>query len=363
MTDIFINNKNNASGMAIYNKVLSGKKNMNYNIYWQKIIYTILLLAFGLLGSTVARADCLFNEIGRIDKTITLPATISVKRNVQPGTSIWDSDWYNAGSTSVRCNEGGNKNRIGYEYPMTSVAGYSGVYATSNPSIGVRIRYSNSTNTSSAALGYYPQVDIPFSPNFLIGTTYTPTFMYRVELVVIDTIQPTAVTIPQSGQFVYYYSSLLTSQLFISGTTNIAVQSLTCNTTTPNVPVSLGDVYAGTLNQTGPTTTENTFNVDFNCTGNESAKISAKLEGAQSTGVSDDSVLALTNEGAPGVASGLGVQILYNSQPLRLNQPIELVNSALTTERVTFKTRYYQTQTKVMPGQANSVAILNVTYQ
>ncbi|QBH95867.1 hypothetical protein EKN56_05295 [Limnobaculum zhutongyuii] len=336
---------------------------MNHNVYWQKAIYTLLLLISGLLCSATASADCLFNDTGRIDGTINLPATISVKRNVQPGTTIWDSGWYNTGSTSIRCNESGNKNRIGYESPMTSADGYSGVYVTSNPSVGVRISYSNNSNTSGAPKGYYPQVDIPFSPNFLIGTTYTPTFMYRVELVAIDTIQPIAVTIPQSGQFVYYYSSLLSSRFFIAGTTNIAVQSLSCNTTTPNVPVSLGDVYAGTLNQIGPTSTENTFNVDFNCTGNESAKIAATLEGVQSTDVGDDSVLALTNEGSPGVASGLGVQILYNSQPLRLNQPIELVNSALTTERVTFKTRYYQTLTKVMPGQANSVAILNVTYE
>ncbi|MBK5144843.1 fimbrial protein [Budviciaceae bacterium BWR-B9] len=337
---------------------------MNRNIYWQKIIYIMLLLAFGLLCSTVANADCLFDGSGgKVDGTISLPATISVKRNIQPGTTIWDSEWYNAGSTSVRCIQGGNKTRVGYEYPMTSISGYDGVYATSNPSIGMRIHYSNTTNLSYSATGYYPQVDVPFSPNFVVGTSYPSTMMYRVELIVVDTIQPVAVTLPNSGLFVYYYSSTFTSQLSIPGTTNIVVQSLTCNTTTPNVPVSLGDVYAGTLNQIGPTSTENTFNVDFNCTGNESAKIAATLEGVPSTDVGDDSVLALTNEGSPGIASGLGVQILYNSQPLRLNQPIELVNSALTTERVTFKTRYYQTLTKVMPGQANSVAILNVTYE
>ncbi|WP_159564668.1 fimbrial protein [Budvicia diplopodorum] len=159
-----------------------------------------------------------------------------------------------------------------------------------------------------------------------------------------------------------YRPGAVVGSITLSGSTNVTVQNLACATTTPNININLGENSAE-VGAVGPKNNLETFNVIFDCSQNEGAKITATLEGRKSSAAATNDILALTGEGTPGVADGVGVQILYNSVPMVLNQPIDLVNAASTMENVAFQARYYQTKVPIFPGTANSAAVLDLTYQ
>ncbi|MBV6695351.1 fimbrial protein [Serratia quinivorans] len=139
------------------------------------------------------------------------------------------------------------------------------------------------------------------------------------------------------------------------------VTKVACSLTNTSISVPLGDVSATQF--TGITTTagDKTFNLGLSC--DKDANINVALAGSQNADTADTSVLALTNAGQSGTASGVGVQLLYGSVPLKLNNNILLKTSAGGQETLPFSARYYQTQTAIGAGLANSSATLNITYQ
>ncbi|HHB1450056.1 TPA: fimbrial protein, partial [Serratia odorifera] len=96
------------------------------------------------------------------------------------------------------------------------------------------------------------------------------------------------------------------------------VTQLACSLNASNIQVPLGDVLATEFTGVGTTLKPKAFNVGLNCDAN--AKINVSLGGTQSAESSDSSILQLTNAGSAGVAKGVGVQLLYNNTPLKLNQ-------------------------------------------
>ncbi|WP_223272872.1 fimbrial protein [Serratia quinivorans] len=148
-------------------------------------------------------------------------------------------------------------------------------------------------------------------------------------------------------------------QLYVDGST--AVTKVACSLTNTSISVPLGDVSATQF--TGITTTagDKTFNLGLSC--DKDANINVALAGSQNADTADTSVLALTNAGQSGTAKGVGVQLLYGSVPLKLNNNILLKTSVGGQETLPFSARYYQTKTAIGAGLANSSATLNITYQ
>lgn len=145
--------------------------------------------------------------------------------------------------------------------------------------------------------------------------------------------------------------------IYINGTVNLITCSL--NSTSINVP--LGDVDASKFTGIATTVGDQTFNLGLSC--EKDAKINVSLTGSQNADTADTSVLALTNAGQSGTASGVGVQLLYDATPLKINNKILLKTSGGGQETLPFSARYYQTQTAIGGGLANSSATLNITYQ
>jgi type 1 fimbria pilin len=140
-----------------------------------------------------------------------------------------------------------------------------------------------------------------------------------------------------------------------------SVTVLACSLSSTSINVPLGDVLVSKF--TGITTTvgDKSFNLGLSC--DKDAKINVSLAGTQNTDTSETSVLALTSAGQTGTASGVGVQLLYGGVPLKINANLLLKASAGGQETLPFTARYYQTKAVVGPGQANSSATLNITYQ
>ncbi|MBB1581299.1 fimbrial protein [Serratia sp. OS31] len=149
------------------------------------------------------------------------------------------------------------------------------------------------------------------------------------------------------------------SQLNIDGGGTVTQIACSLNSTSINVP--LGDVLDIKFTGVGVTTGDKGFNVGLTC--DKDAKINVSLAGTQNSEASDTSVLALTNAGQTGTATGVGVQLLYGDVPLKINNNILLKTSPGGQETLPFTARYYQTNKQVTAGKANSSATLNITYQ
>ncbi|MBI3310019.1 MAG: hypothetical protein HYZ77_01700 [Serratia liquefaciens] len=156
------------------------------------------------------------------------------------------------------------------------------------------------------------------------------------------------------------YGSVVTTELVLSKP-NASVTSIACSLNSTSINVPLGDVSSTKFTGVTSTTGDKGFNVGLSC--DKEAKINVALAGTQNTETSETSVLALTNAGQTGTAKGVGVQLLYGGVPLKINNNILLKTSPGGQETLPFTARYYQTQTAIGAGLANSSATLNITYQ
>lgn len=145
--------------------------------------------------------------------------------------------------------------------------------------------------------------------------------------------------------------------------TSGGVTQVACAITTPKLTFPIGNVPASEFGNTiGFIPAEsNTQNLGLNC--DIDANVNVELSGTQNPDVSNSSVLALSGQGTAGVASGLGVQLLYNGEPLENNKNIVMKKSEGGQEMLPITARYYQTKTAVMPGDASTSATLILTYQ
>lgn len=139
------------------------------------------------------------------------------------------------------------------------------------------------------------------------------------------------------------------------------ITALACSLNSTSISVPLGNFSNTQFTGVGTTLGDKSFNVGLTC--DKDAKINASLDGTQNADISKTSVLALTNAGQSGTATGVGVQLLYGGVPLEINKNILLKTSDGGLETLPFTARYYQTKTAVGGGLANTSATLNITYQ
>ncbi|MCY1700941.1 fimbrial protein [Lelliottia sp. SL45] len=151
--------------------------------------------------------------------------------------------------------------------------------------------------------------------------------------------------------------------VFTYSFTPVTVNVLACSITTPSVNVHLDTVLSSSFTGVNSTKGDQPFTIGLEC--DAGARINASLSFTQNTGTSDNSVIQLTGAGTVGVASGVGIQLLYDGAILRNNTNVVLKNSSggLEFPASAFTARYFQTASTVTPGDANATATLNLTYQ
>lgn len=135
-----------------------------------------------------------------------------------------------------------------------------------------------------------------------------------------------------------------------------------CTLNTPTVNFNLGEHQQNTFRGIGSTGQEKTQPIILSCHPKTKYSLTVNGDDAGKPGV-----IKLTQE--PGVASGIGVQLLTakDNQPILLATKTEIGTSAAkgTDLEVTINitARYYQTDTQITPGKANASATFTVTYQ
>jgi len=132
-----------------------------------------------------------------------------------------------------------------------------------------------------------------------------------------------------------------------------------------SITLALGDVDASTFSAVGNVSpTAGMQNITLACTA--SPGIQMTMTGTQNTGTTNTSVLALTNAGSAGVATGVGVQLLYSTAAtgtpttlLTRGTAVTIPTGSAVTVRV--GARYFATLAAPTAGVANSAATLTFT--
>jgi hypothetical protein len=192
-----------------------------------RIIRYILLFALLTLGKT-ALATCTTGT--QAVTTVSLPATLNVKRDLATNSVIYDSGWVggsSSGSTSCR---GGEQWVYGYVSPMTAT-GIAHVYQTGVPGVGIKAVWSNSLNYLPSDINEVNPsrgtmwMDWPrTNGGSLAATRYTPGAQYRIQFIKTGTLASGTMNFPQPTVNSMYGSSQMTSTSFTNPSINVWLQ-------------------------------------------------------------------------------------------------------------------------------------------
>lgn len=140
---------------------------------------------------------------------------------------------------------------------------------------------------------------------------------------------------------------------------NFSVRSTGCSVNNSAISVNMGSIKKSAFSgiDSWPAST-NTKDIDIALSCTAGTKVSLRVDGTAEN--SAKGILKLS--AVPGAASGVGIQLLYNNSPLALASLLP-IGTAGTTMTIPLQARYYQTQSTVTPGAANSYATFTMTYQ
>lgn len=233
---------------------------------------------------------------------------------------------------------------------VVKVSGYENVYQTNVQGIGIKIQAGTASNyysNPSSDMISNGEWDWSWS-NW--GSSFDITLV-KTGTVISGDIRGLTAVMSLDG-----VGDLLTLNI-----TSGKVTGLACSINTPIRNAPLGNVEVTGFTGVGSTPKSYDFGVVLEC--DTDANINVSLEGVQSNETTNTSVLALTDAGQQNVASGVGVQILFENNPLKLNENIVIGRAGWRDTLLRFTARYIQTKTTVKTGAANATATLNLTYQ
>lgn len=342
----------------------------------KKRVFVLLCLVL-LLASPLARADCSFNSAGAAGATIALPATLSVPSDTPNGTVLWSSGWIQSGSFDIKCSGSGVVSGtlaggIGAAVPgFANAGGYSSVFATSVPGIGISVYWCNmgasSCNTSYNNVTPVPSLAASWGTINVTDVQYyyyNLTSSWWVQLVKTGTIAPGTLSVAGTSSIAYF--GLPVASLTVVG--NPSVVTLGCQISPTNITVTLPTVNMNDFTGSSPTPGSSApvpFNIGLTC--DSGVQIVYEIDGTQ-TGT-DTNVLA--NATGSGMAQGIGVQLLQGGPGSDSVMPIgSFVTYGNRTGgsgvvNIPLAARYYRSApvAGLVPGLVSVTATFTVLYQ
>lgn len=329
-----------------------------------KTLFILFCLLANALVSLPAFADCT-----AASSVFTINAgTILVQRDSVVGTML---------SNAVYAPEQMAYSCIGMDYggsglyssltPNAITASGSAVFNTNNNGIGVMMGYLGGFNPGQWSYFMPAGATWMSAGSWSTGGGTLWSFTYQPKVQFVKTAAG-AQSGPISNLKIGYFQprdgngAVINPQIPVYLSANINV--VACGMATQTLVFPIGNISAaefGSIVGTTPAVAQRTQNLGLNC--DAGANINVTLGGNQNPDTANNSVLALTGQGSAGIASGVGVQLLYNGTPLQLNNRIVLKQSSGGQETFPLTARYYQTKTAVTTGSANTSATLTLTYQ
>ena len=284
----------------------------------------------------------------KIDVNFTIPA-ISVGRDIPVGTVI--GTYYaptNPDVQIIACDYGNYYYSFLYNGSVPS--GTEHVYKTTVEGVGISL-----TSGSGYTYDFPPHLRYDDGDYGIYNSTPQVLTLIKIGPIVSGQLNQGVI-----GQLedTYHNPGMV---LHLPGA--VPVTQTLCSVKTPSLVFALPDIPAsdfGTSEGFTPSASV-TRPLELDC--DAQANINISLSGTQNPDVSDPSVLALSKYDHSGAATGVGVQLLYNSKPLNIGESLFLKQSSGENETFEITARYYQTKSVVRAGSINSVATLNITYQ
>jgi major type 1 subunit fimbrin (pilin) len=150
------------------------------------------------------------------------------------------------------------------------------------------------------------------------------------------------------------------------GNGTIGVTPATCSPNQTSQNVQMGTIALGMSGSlgtgVGTTSADVPFNVQLTCDSTISGTFGIFMQ-MDATAINAKQGLFSLSGGS--TASGVGIQVTQNGQPITLGQPWQIASFPLTSTNLSipFAAHYYQTGATASAGSANGVATYTITYQ
>ncbi|MRS90357.1 fimbrial protein [Enterobacteriaceae bacterium RIT714] len=330
---------------------------------YQKFIFLALVVIFSFFHPLKAHAETGCSSQGG---SYMLYNSAFIARDMPIGQSTQAFSGY--GSTyNLICSASDAKEHDVYfkiTIDATPVDGYTDVYPTNMPAMGVRFNFRTGAGFCGIKLTDKIENSSRVYTCHLSGSSQDE-IQSSVELVRIadDDIEGMIQKIPAVKTSYHIDSNGTETPLnnIWSGQANLSISLNSCSLAAHSIAIPLGDVSDSSFTGVGSTSGAKAFSLKLSC--NMGLNVHVALDGKQNADTSDTSVLALTEAGEDGTAGGIGVQILFNDTPLKLSEDILVGTTDTFNETYNFMAQYIQTKPTIDGGTADTTATFNVTYQ
>ena len=338
----------------------------------------IFLLLIALLWgpSALAAEGCTFRPGSQtVQATVALPSTLSIPRNASNGTPLWDSGWKGfSGANTIDCSagrvRGSHAGGIGAAVPGHISNGFSSVFATNVPGIGVSVFWCNqmlaTCNPNPALITPLPSLAWPVEARrYLLNTNW------RVRLIKTDDIDVSAGVVTIGGSSEVRYNNLAVTKLSITSSSQITGLGCEMNADSRSIDVRLPTIAKTDFDAPIPRSNDKakTFNINLLC--DSGVKVSYQVDGTQaSAGGGVGNVLA--NSSGKGMASGVGVALfkgdLSSTTQLQLGSKFlhTTTSSGNTPVKIPLTARYFRTAASLSAmgsGLVSTTALFTLFYE
>lgn len=326
------------------------------------------------LISPFAKAICTFQNHSKVSETtISLPSSLSVSRDLPVGTELWNSGWVRAPSTAVNCTGGGYgfiqgffASGVGAAVPGFSSGGFSSVYETNVPGIGISIylcdRLPARCESDFESLVTLGNLLVPVEDDFfpLIGG-------WLVRLIKTGPVSG-SVPLQVSGVNSSWVHDLETGTLTLAGQTRINTLGCEIAPQSTNITISLPSIiladFRDDMTVLDDRSKSKTFDIQLIC--DAGTKLSYQIDSVGSSSSTD----VLSNSTGTGLASGIGVQLFrgeFGDDVLPLGSRLFHTNvDSNSIVTVPLMARYYKTAARVSemkPGKVSVAATFTLNYE
>ncbi|MFZ4832477.1 fimbrial protein [Rouxiella sp. Mn2063] len=320
----------------------------------QKLLLLGGLLCAGAGFSNTALAACSFNAGASEQRSTFSFGSITVQRDTPAGTVLAERVFARGtDAQKVNCTNGTWRYDLN-EFRFATLSAYGNdVYDTNIPGVGIRMYSTSAGGDVRRPLPYWGNLTVPPAASLWIGSAKT------VQLVKTssNTIGSGAITpgtlsrgFMNTSPRLYFYTMTLS---------NATIVAAACTVTNTSISVPLGQKMTTDFTGVGSTTKNEAFTIPLNCNANTRVKVTLDAT-ADPSGIKG--VIALSPSGTEKVATGVGVQVLYNNNPVTFGSMITVGTAGSGVYNIPLVGRYYQTASKVTSGRANATATFTMTY-
>lgn len=313
--------------------------------------------AFALLlaPSLVMGASCTGSGL---KTSYPLPTTLTVQRDAPIGTVLHDSGgWIGSGQASARCSGFGSFwLDLGYTGNAKATE-LENVYESGVPGVGIKVAWNRDPQARPAGMDGGTYMTYPRSTTQFSRDTYTPAQRWWIQLVKTG---PIASGTYQIAPIRNYYHNLLTNELVFPSSQAI-YQKRGCRLLDANKEVHLAKANLRDFSGPGSTARPHTFQIPLECDPelHVSYSLDAPLKASPSV---------VKNSDTRATARGVGMQLLREPGGMPVVFGEKVFHALLPSGQEAFvniplTARYYQYDTRLVPGTVEALVQLTLYYE